>query len=207
MKTIEKASRALSAGFAGETLGGIAAVVLAIIGLSGRAPLALSAIAGIVVGAAAMWTAGSVLSQFNRIASGLEAAAVTTIEAGAAFLFLGGAAGAILSVLSLLGVHAVVMVAAASVLYGLTLFASGASTYSIDLALPWRETRAADLTPSARAGATGLQALAGCAGIVLGIVSLAGINAMAINLVSMLCIGAALSLTGAVIGARFYRRA
>jgi hypothetical protein len=83
-----------------DALGGIATIVLAIIGLSGVKPEVLVSISTIVFGAALLIQAGTILNEFAEI----ETAQVTDVGTGGgglSALFLVGIAGIVLGVLKL----------------------------------------------------------------------------------------------------------
>ena len=87
-----------------DALGGIATVVLAIIGLAGVKPEILVAIATVVFGAALLIQGGAMLTEFALIETTPEAQ--SSSGGGLSALFLVGFAGIVLGVLALLGVYA-----------------------------------------------------------------------------------------------------
>ena len=85
-------------------MGGIATIVLAIIGLSGVKPDILASIATIVFGAALLIQGGAMLSEFAEMEVTPDAH-VATGGGGLSALFLVGVGGIVLGVLALLGVR------------------------------------------------------------------------------------------------------
>ena len=89
-----------------DAIGGVATIVLAIIGLSGAKPEMLVAIATIVFGAALLVQGGAILSEYVGIifpdgAGSMEEFGGSSVSA----LFMAGAAGIVLGILALVGVE------------------------------------------------------------------------------------------------------
>lgn len=192
-------------GFA-DAIGGIATVVLAIIGLSGAYPDVLLGIATIVFGAALLVQGGALLSEFAGFTS-MGAAETMPFEqfgstSGLSVVFLVGAAGIVLGVLALLGIHANVLTSAAVIAFGGALVLSSNSVASLHslkmgaarlgLTRPGGEMLAGDVA----SGAAGIQALAGVAAIVLGILAETGHFPVALPNVALIVLGGTLILTG-----------
>src|SRR5215831_16884686 len=83
-----------------DAFGGIATVVLAIIGLSGVNPEALMSIGTIVFGAALLILGGAILSEYTQMA--VSEAMAPSSGGSVSVLFLVGVAGMVLGVLALL---------------------------------------------------------------------------------------------------------
>ena len=186
-------------------MGGIATIVLAIIGLSGVKPDVLVSIATIVFGAALLIQGGAMLSEFAQTEVTPDANAASG-GGGLSALFLVGVGGIVLGVLALLGIHATMLTGGRrdrlrqrvgdQQLRGLA---------APDLALggrcgsrpapPWCRFIASEVA----AGSAGVQAMAGLAVIVLGILAVCGVFTGPLTLIALLVAGAAILLTGSTL--------
>lgn len=190
-------------GFA-DALGGIATIVLAIIGLSGVYPDVLLSIATIVFGAALLVQGGALLSEFAGITvtEGEMVAGQIGSSGGLSAVFLVGAAGIVLGVLALIGIHANVLTSAAIIAFGGALVMSSnavASLHGLKIAaarLGLTRSGAEVLAGDVASGAAGIQALAGVAAIVLGILSETGHFPAVLPDVALIVLGGTLVLTG-----------
>lgn len=184
-----------------DALGGIAAIVLAIIGLSGINPEVLLSISTIVFGAALLIQGGAMLGEFAEIEA-TPGSAVTAGGGGISALFLVGIAGIVLGVLALLGLHAAVLTAVAAIAFGVALLLSSSGVWQL-LTSRSVATRFQTHSPMVRvvasevaAGSAGLQAMAGLAVIVLGLLAVCGIYTVPLTLIALLVAGASVLLTG-----------
>jgi hypothetical protein len=192
-------------GFA-DALGGIATIVLAIVGLSGVKPEALISISTIVFGAALLIQGGAMLSEFAQIETTPESDVATGGGGGGmSALFLVGVAGIVLGVLALLGVNAPVLTSAAVIAFGAGLLISSSAVWNLltsrSMAMRF-QTRAPILRIMASevaAGSAAVQAAAGLAVIVLGILAVSGIYTATLTLIALLVAGASILLTGSTL--------
>ena len=189
-------------GFA-DALGGVAAIVLAIVGLAGVRPEPLAAIATIVFGAALLIQGGAMLSEFAQVGTAEERLAAS--GGGISILFLVGVAGVVLGVLALIGLYAPILTAVAVIAFGAALLLSSSAVWRL-LTSPAIAAQFETSTPIVRivasemaAGSTGMQALAGLAVIVLGILAVCGVYAQPLTLIALLVAGAAILLTGSAL--------
>lgn len=199
-------------GFA-DAIGGIATIVLAIIGLSGAFPDVLAGIATIVFGVALLIQGGAMLGEYAQVmepgTGTAEALGGNTLSA----MFLVGAAGGILGILALIGIHPVVLIPVAIIAFGTALVLSANSVWHLYVfksavmrrtsqmqAGTGREMLASEMA----SGSAGMQALAGLAAVVLGILALTihGANGeydIVLVFVAFLVLGATLMLTGSTL--------
>lgn len=198
-----------SGGTALESLAGAAAIVLAIISLSTTGSLAfyLMMISIIVVGAGLVVVGSSLAARINDLfyRTAEDRTEEGALGTGIAIEVLGGVAGIILGILALLGFNPVVMASVAVIIFGGTLLlSSGTVTEMNDLRLEQARMGASarQMTRQATIGAAGLQALAGIAAIVLGILSVLNIQPPEMILVGVLCVSCSLLLSGGAISAR-----
>jgi hypothetical protein len=195
-------------GFA-DALGGVATIVLAVVGLAGFRPEIMVAIATIVFGAALLIEGGAILSEYAQII--LPAGARPTEYFGAnsvSALFLAGGAGVILGVLALLTIHSVVLTSVALIAFGSALALSSNAVrrlHSLRQAASQTETQTVSgsviIANEMASGSSGMQLLAGLAAIVLGTLALAGAVPIVLTLAALLALGAMLILTGSSLSA------
>lgn len=201
----ERTMELAAGGSALEALGGIGAVVLAIVGLSGVLPLYMTAIAVIVIGAALLSEGGSLAARFSKLLSESEAGSLgaTEIGGGVTVEFLGGAAGIVLGVLSLLGVVPWVLLPVSAVVFGGALLLGAGTTARLNrLAEKFNPEHASLVARESLMAATGSQVMIGLAGVILGILALVGLDPVVLTLVAMLSLAAAVLLTGSAVSSR-----
>jgi hypothetical protein len=186
-----------------DALGGIATIVLAIIGLTGVKPDALLSISTIVFGAALLIQGGAMLSEFAQIET--TDASIATGSGGVSALFLVGVAGIVLGVLALVGIHAPLLTSVAVIAFGVALLLSSAAVWQL-LTSRSVATRFQTHAPMVRvmvsevaAGSAGLQAMAGLAVTVLGILAVSGIYTVPMTLIALLTAGGSILLTGSTL--------
>jgi ABC-type antimicrobial peptide transport system permease subunit len=190
-------------------LGGIATMVLAVIGLAGIRPEVLVSIATVVFGAALLIQGGAMLSEFAQIEQ-IETtsdANVTRSGGGLSTLFLVGVAGIVLGVLALLGVHAPILTAISAIGFGAALVISSAAVWqlltsrSVAMRFRGRSPVMRIVAAEVASGSAGVQAMAGLAVLILGLLAVCGIYAQPLTLIALLVAGAAILLTGSTLSA------
>lgn len=206
----KKMMKAVGTGSSTEAFGGIAAVVLAIIGLAGIEPRFMLAIAGIVIGVSLLFESGTAAADYSEILanSGSGTSANVEVGGGVTSEMLAGAAAVVLGILALLDIVPSVLMSSTAIILGAGLLMGAGLTTRLNTV---RMTgyyggqeamqRVARDAVSASAGG---QVLIGLAGIVLGILALVGIASMQLNLVAMLALGAGVLLTGASVGTKMF---
>jgi hypothetical protein len=194
-----------------DAIGGIATIVLAIIGLSGVNGTALGAIATIVFAAALLIQGGTVLSEYTKVIPSGAFGAGEEMGGGGGLsaLFLVGAAGIVLGILALLGIHEQVLIAAAAMAFGAALLLSSNSVWQL-YRLKQTSHRVGGmrsfsggefLAGEMASGSAAIQCLAGLAAIVLGILAVTGNNPTGLTLIALLVLGATVLLTGSTLTA------
>ena len=187
-----------------DAVGGIATVVLAIIGLAGVKPEIMVSIATVVFGAALLIQGGAMLTE-TALIDGTPEADVPATGGGISALFLVGFAGIVLGILALLGVYAPVLTSASAIAFGAALVISSAAvwqlltTRSIEARFQTRNPMLRVMASEVAAGSAGLQAMAGLAVIVLGILAVTGVFTAGLTLIAFLIAGAAIVLTGSTL--------
>jgi hypothetical protein len=187
-----------------DAFGGIATVVLAIVGLSGVNPEALMSIGTIVFGAALLILGGAILSEYTQMA--VSEAMASSSGGSVSVLFLVGVAGMVLGVLALLGVNASILTSAAIIAFGAALLSSCSVIWRL---LAWRSAASRTqaygslgriVASEVAAGSSGFQGAAGLAMVVLGILAISGAHSQLLNLTALLIAGAAVVMTGSTLG-------
>jgi hypothetical protein len=208
--TDRRALEMAGAGATAEAIGAAAAIVLAILGLTGILPDAMMAIAAIVLGVAVLLDAGTVGARYSRLmheaAEGhrlVRAQVGGGISAGT----VAGVAGIVLGILALLGLEPMLLCSIALIAFGAALLFGSASKSRF---ASFGTTHHGMAEPSHRAideairFSAGGEMLIGVGAIVLGILALLGTEPMTLVLVGFLGVGAAVMLSGSALGARAF---
>jgi hypothetical protein len=205
--TVETGSAQTSAyGGLIDAIGGIAAGVLAILGLTGFDPEGMASIATIVLGAAFLIQTGTILSEYTQILqqSGMgPGPSQLTGGEGIIAMSMVGAGGIVLGVLALLGMASETLTAIAMIAYGSALVLSSGSVRQLhvlrgDAALGARsghELLAAQMV----SGSAGIQLMSGLAAVVLGILAVAGHTPRMLTLAALLVLGVTVLLSGSAL--------
>jgi hypothetical protein len=181
-----------SSGLFAEAVGGIATIVLAVLGLSGVSPEYLLAIATIVFGAALVIEGTSMVADYAHVLSA-STAPFQVSSGGVSGVFLAGISGIILGVLALLGVAATALTSAAIIVFGSALLLS--SSVSVNLhAIKNRPI--GDVQTVDTASDAGMKVLVGVAAIVLGILAAAGTVTTKLDLIALIVLGGGILVTG-----------
>jgi hypothetical protein len=193
-----------------DAVGGIATVVLAIIGLAGVHPTMLMAITTIVFGAALLIQGGTLLSEYTHVI--FPTGGATPVEefssgSGLSAVFLVGAAGMVLGVLGLLGIYAPTLTAVAVIAFGAGLVLSSNAVWQLHRMKQsafriggGRAVSGGEILASEMAsGSAAVQCLAGLAAIVLGILAITGMETAVLTLAGLLILGATVLLTGSTL--------
>jgi hypothetical protein len=206
-----------------DAFGGIATVVLAIVGLASVNRPLMTAIATIVFGVALLIQAGTMLSEYAQVIFPSGASSASTDQFGSgnnlSAVFVVGVAGIVLGVLALLDIAPSVLPPIAVIAFGSALVLSSSSVwqlYSLRQTAARGETQpqfggGEVLASEMASGSAGIQVLAGLAAIVLGVIAVAGsVHAEIVTLVALLVVGATTIMTGTSLSATvmsFMRRA
>jgi hypothetical protein len=193
-----------------EVIGGVATMVLAIIGLAGAAPMYLTAVGVIVLGAALVMHARSRSGRLFQLLSGAPETHWSEQEFSGGMMaeFLAGIAGIVLGILSLVAVVPWVLLPVAAIVYGAMLLVgrSTATRFIVATVAGPAQSPESELSRQAAgemvAGANAAHVLVGIAAIVLGIVGLASAYPYILTLVALLVVGAFVVATRAALGGR-----
>lgn len=219
-ETFTREGGAAAGGFV-DAAGGLATIVLGVLGLAGVYPILMISIAVVVFGVALLIQGGTMLSEYARIIfpTGAQTSSVDNFGGNSlSVVFLVGAAGIVLGILALLGIHAIDLTPIAVIAFGTALLLSSNAVWQLHMLKRVRMrsvTSTATMTTEGEgslagseilagemaSGSAGLQALAGLAAIVLGILALAGtgVASSVLTLVALLALGATLILTGSAL--------
>jgi hypothetical protein len=193
---------------------GVAVIGLAIAGLAGADPRILSGIAQIVFGAGLLGADGAVVACWSRLwrRNAFEPARVPFAGPLGAEA-VGGVAGIILGILTLVGLVPLVLSAVAVIVFGGSILMGGAARARVARGnvnrLGWTEEDNR-MFQEAHAVALGGRALVGFAAIVLGIIAVVSAasvpgGSMVLSLVGLLCLGAGSLLAGSAFGAQVWQ--
>jgi hypothetical protein len=190
-----------------EAVGGLAGVVLGILGLAGVDPALMASIAALAIGAALLSESGALAGRYSSLLADMPGAyASQELGTGMTAELIGGATGVALGILAILGVAPTVLLSVAALVFGASLLVGSAATARMnDLRFAAGEgldERTRRIMHEAVSGATGAQVMVGLGGIALGILALVGLATLSLVLVAMLAVGVSILLTGSAVGAR-----
>ncbi len=200
----------ISAGSLAEGIVGAASGAVAIIGLFGIYPEALLAFATIGAGTALLLEGGSVAGRMPVWMHEAGESRTESAELGSGMVaeFLGGCAGVVLGVLSLLGVSPLTLLPAAVIVLGITLLlASGvtARMNTAEIRCQAQDDYVREVGRQSVHAAAGAQLLIGTGALVLGIIALGGARPITLGLAAMLGLGVSDLLNGTAMAARITR--
>ena len=206
---VKRSARAAVTGSVSEMIAGIAAIVLAIIGLAGMMPAVLLSIATIVFGVALLLSGGSIAARYGNIEREVAETEMETIEIGTGVTmeFAGGLAGIVLGILALIGLVPMVLIPCAVIVFGATFILSiGLSNRlsALENYAPGGSAFSRQLTREAVEASSGVQVLVGLAGITLGVLALIGFAPMVLSLVGILTIAVGGSLSSVALTTRLW---
>ncbi len=191
-----------------DAIGGIATIVLAVVGLAGVRPETMVAIATIVFAVALLIEGGAMLSEYASATLPIGVSPETFGGSGLSAHFLVGAAGIVLGILALLGIASVVLTSVALIAFGGAMVLSSNSVwqlYQLKRAIVQPEGQpvggGAVLANAMAAESAGALSLAGLAAVVLGIIAVAGEHPVVLTLAALIALGATLVLTGTSLSA------
>lgn len=198
----------LTGGSSVELVAGGAAVVLAIIGLTGNFMFHMSGIATIAIGGALLAHGAAVAARWNDTVRRAvpRQADRGEVAGGVGSEMLGGAAGIALGILALADVAPLVLLPVAAIVFGGALLLGSPVQPDLARIAPDRDPRVGRITYQAVEATSGAMALCGVGSVVLGILALIHVGpVLRLTLVAMLAIGGALLLVGGALATRFAR--
>lgn len=198
----------LTGGSALETAGGLAAIVLAIVGFQYQ-PILMCSVATVAIGFALLAQGASLMARWQQTLRKLEHSKLERNELveGVSTEVFGGVVGMVLGIIALFGVRPLVLLPVAAIVFGGSLLLGGAAQPDLVYLAPERNPRYARATFSAIQASGGVMVLVGVAAAVLGILALLDVGPpIYLTLVAVLSIGFALLFAGSALTARFVRR-
>ena len=200
-------------GAATESMGGVAAIILTILALSGVMPRVLTSVGGIVFGIAFMVEGAAIAARQSSILAQTTGTTTDPLELGGGVTveLMGGLAALVLGVLSLIGVFPGILLAALVTTGGVALILSAGTVQRLNelqasLANPEASPQAQSVTGMAVSNAASGQFLAGIAAAVLGIVGLVGVgNPITLSAIGLLILGAAITFSGTALASRMLK--
>ena len=197
--------QSLAGGSISEMAGGGAAIILAIVALTGVMPVTLTAVGIIALGVALFLEGIAVAAGYRQLVA-IHDTTGEEIELGGGLTAesLGGLAAIALGILALLGVDPTSLLAISAIVLGAAvMFGAGVTARLNDL----RVARQADpstqrVAREAVYAASGTQLLVGIAAIVLGIVALQSATALMLVAIATLCMGFSVEFAGSAIGSK-----
>jgi hypothetical protein len=183
-----------------DAIGGIAAAVIAIVGLSGYHPEIMGAVATIVFGAALLIEGGTLLSEYTLVMPAVANPA-DLANGGISVMFLTGVGGIVLGILALLGIAPATLTAVSVIAFGAAmLMSAGAVRHLFVLQSSVRRATVRSggelIAGEMASGSAGVHVLSGVTALVLGIVAVASVGSAVLTLTALLVLGATFILTG-----------
>lgn len=197
-------------GAALKAIGALGAATLAVLGIIGIVPGYMASIATIVVGASLLAEGAAIGREYTALLGRVSGGTFGVVELGAGMTaeFIIGGGAITLGVLSLVGVHAEVLLPAAVIAIGSALIlTSGSATRLTALKLQAVQTEefAQNISHAIMSSTAGAQALTGVAAIVLGIIALVSMDSLTLTLVGLLAGSGALALSGSTLGGKMFQ--
>jgi hypothetical protein len=186
-------------------IGGIAAIVLTIIGLGNVSPHWMLTIATIVLGAVLLFEGWFVAAEYQRLLRSTGPTASVEVGGGLGIEALAGIAAIVLGILALLEIVPVVLEPVAAIVLGAGLIlGSGvmAQLNGLKIDVSTEHETAKRIAKDATGAATMVQILVGLAAVVLGILALLGFAPQTLELVAMLAIASSFLLSGSSLSGR-----
>jgi hypothetical protein len=179
---------------------GIGAVILAILGLVGKLPEVLLAVAVIGIGGAFIVKSRSIISRFHVFVRETSDVATDDLALGMTTEFTAGVAGIVLGLLALMGFVPATLLSVGAVVFGLTLMIGVGvenSLSEIETACGTSHHRIRKTAKETISAISAVPMLLGISAAVLGILSIVGIVAPTVlMLTAMLAVGGAMVFNG-----------
>lgn len=191
-----------------DDIGGVATVILAILGLTGFYAPIMAVIATILFGVTLLIQGNGMMSGYARVSVPLGANSPINgfnVSSRSA-LVLFGAGGIALGVLSLLDFNAAALTPIAAIMFGSALVLSSVSVWHLNVvrraSAKGEESSRDILANQMLFDSAGIQIFGGFAAVVLGVLAVSGArNDLTFNLVALLILGSALVLKGGSLNA------
>jgi len=212
----EKTAQVVAGGSIVEAICGLAAIVLAVLGLLGIQTFWMLTISGITLGAALLIEGAAIGARINRLR---YYGSTSQLGSGASSEFIGGLAGGTLSVLALLGIQPMILMPTALIIFGGAILLGSGGTAELshihehrradtDPGTPYthtdRERQSHEAARQSVMAASGAQVLVGLAAITLGVLALLEFNPLVLTFSGLIAVGASVLFSGTAIASRLY---
>jgi hypothetical protein len=190
-----------------QSIGGLAAVILAILGLVNIAPHYMLAIAALTIGAGLVFQGSNISMEYSTLLSRISSGKLenSTVGGGISIEVLAGVAGIVLGVLGLLAVSPTVLLPVAVIVFGTALIVSSGDLSRLNSLKLEHSGVDEDVQRAARESLSvgnGTQVFIGLGTVVLGILGLIGYDWVVLSLVALLAIGIAVLVSGTGVTSR-----
>jgi len=191
----------ISSGTATEAIGGAAAIVLTILGLSNIAPVYMLSIATIAVGVGLLFQGSAIAAEYSDLISkvGGEELHSMNLGDGLSIEITAGGIGIGLGILSLVFVVPQILTPIAGIVLGCGIALSSRTISRLnDLKIMTSDANdtAQKIAREAVNAASGAQVIVGLGAITLGILSLTGVSPMILTMIALLSLGFSTLLSG-----------
>jgi hypothetical protein len=181
-------------GSLGQSVGGLAAIILAIVGLAHIFPQYMVAIAALTIGAAFVLAGGNTAMEYSRYLPKTSSGSPRRPSAGSSVSVevLAGVAGIVLGVLALVTITPTVLLPVAVIVFGAALVASNGDVSRLNalkLDRSSAESRHQQAGRESFSPGDGTRVFIGLVSVVLGILALIGFDWTVLTLVALLIIG------------------
>jgi hypothetical protein len=190
-----------------ESIGGIAVVILSIIGLAGSWQADVAAVSVVLIAASLLFECGTLTASYRRRLSNLggSSARSSGLDGLVTFEFMAGIAGILLGVLALLGVATWTLISVGVIVLGCAFLLNSGATMRLHSKLA-SEVHTQEQSSEAPGDAmspagVGGHMLIALAAVVLGLLALLNISPVVLNLVALLALGVSVLLSGSFFGA------
>lgn len=203
----EEVAKVESVGSTVEALGGVAGIVLAILGLASIQTDYMLAVAAIVIGVTLVAQSALTGSEYSDILTKSGGRMKAGFEGELGAEAMAGAAAIVLGILGILGMHPMVLGSVAVIVLGVGfLLGSGVNSRlnAIELEFGGQHEFAKKVARGMASGAVGAQVLVGLAAVILGILAIVGIDAQILVLTALLILGASALLSGGTLGSKMF---
>ncbi len=192
-------SKTIARGSMMEGIVGLAAGVIAIIGLAGALPEMMLSIASIALGAGLIIEAGAVMGRFSSIVQdiGESAADLSITPGGTSVETIAGISGVTLGIIALLGINSMALNSIAVIIFGAAIaFGAGsiAMINSLQASRTMKNQFAKNVMISISAASADIRTLGGLGALAVGVLAVIGINPTILALSGLLAISGILFL-------------
>jgi hypothetical protein len=196
----------VAGGSTAELAGGVAAIVLSVIGLAQAWPLLMAELATLAAGTGLLVQGTAVAARWRYLVRGLYGSDEGLVGGGVGLAVAGGLATVVLSVLALAGVMPSGMVAVAAIVLGGSMVVAGAVPPQLAVATSERDVDLEQRLRRVLVLGAGALVLCGLAAALLGIFGMIGVGSpVTMALVAMLVAGVALLVAGGASAFKFAR--